>query len=455
MANQLSYSNIASISLFDSLPTVASTGPASLLATGNIYFVQSSNAAAKDDLQHGGTPANPFKTLNFALTQVFANNGDAIFCLPGHVETVSAAAGLNFGAGVCDGVQVFFEGNGADRAQINFATSTAAQVVVAANNVALWGPRFVNAIDALVSAVSITGSDCTIANAEFLDAPAIAATIQIQTSNAAKRLTINGYTYYESTTGTAKTEAIRIVGGDHHRLINLNISGSFSTANVNNVTTLTTVLVGDQWYLNNLSAAGLAFAVLTTSTFTLNNYVLQAAAGVAPITAGNIGALTANGAIGISGTSVASGSGAEASISKTVALPQTGNATLFTVAGGSIEILQILGLVTTVIGAVANVTKLTYVPTVGGSNTDITTGVDLNAAAAGDLYILQTSFATAASLNTAGVESIAQVAAEKLVYPLTVAPGLLRLTTAGSDGGTGRIQWSMRYRPLSPLATVV
>src|SRR5579863_9941068 len=302
------YSNITQESIFESLPTVASVGPGFLMASnGNAWFVNSSSASAKDTPGSGTSPQQPFKTLNFALQQSLTNGNDRFYLMPGHVETVTAAAGLNFAAGVADGAVVIFCGSGAERAQITLTTSTAAQVVIAANNVTLINPRIVSGIDAIVAAVSITGSDCTLMNVEFVDAPAIAATVQVLTSNAAKRLTINGYTYYESTTGTTKTEAFRIVGGDHHRLMNLNISGSFSTANVNNVTTLTTVLVGTQWYLNNLSAAGLAFAVLTTSTFTLDDYVLQAAVAVTPITAGNIGALTGNGVIGSSGVTAVGG----------------------------------------------------------------------------------------------------------------------------------------------------
>ena len=438
---------------FDSLPTISSTGPAGFMPTGQVFYVQSINVNAKDNaVTNGSTPLLPLKTLNYALSQVIPNNGDFIYCMPGHVETVAGAAGLNFAAGIADGVIVYFMGNGADRAMISMATATTAQVVIAANNVTVINPRFVAAIDAVAIAVSITGSDCTLMNVEYLDAAAIATTIQVATTNAAKRLTLNGYTYYESTTGTTKTEAIRIVGGDHHRLTNLNITGSFSTANINNVTTLTTVLVASQLYLNNLSAAGLALAVLTTTTGIIDDSIMLAAAGVAPVTAGNILALN-NAIQGSSGAAISVAANGDTSISKSVATAAISSKTLFTIAGGPIEVLEIVGLVTTVIGSVANATKLTWTPTVGGTATDITVGVDINAAAAGDLIVNATSFGTASVIVTTGITTVAQHTAAQLVQ-FQCAPGAITMANAGNSV-TGVILWCMRYRPLSPLCTVI
>lgn len=398
------------------------------LYIGNVYFVNSAAAGASTGTG-SGTISQPFKTLNAALAQCSANNGDVIFVQPGHVETVAGAAGLNFGAGICDGVTVYFLGNAADRAQINLVTSTAAQVVIAANNVTLVNPKFVAGIDAIVSAILVTGSDCTMKDVEFFDGTTIFTTIQVQTTAAANRLTIDGYTYYEGTAGTAKTEAIRLVGGDHHRVYRLNISGNFSTANVNNVTTATTRFLGQSWFLTNTNtadtaagaAAGLA-AFVSTSTF-LNPDSSQTTSGF------------------------------DYCISKTLALPQTGTATIFTVAGGPIAIVHLSGYITVVIGSVANATKLHFAPSLGGTATDICATVDVNAAAAGDLFVLATSLATAAVLVSTGITTAAQATAEQLTQYI-MAPGAIQVTTAGSDGGTGRIQWCLRYRPLSPNVLV-
>lgn len=394
------------------------------VATGNLYYVQSTSVNASDKPGNGLTPMVPFKTLNFALAQCSPNNGDRIYCLYGHVETVAGAAGLNFSAGVCDGVTVLFEGNEADRATINFVTSTAAQVVIAANNVTLIMPRFTCAIDALVTAVSVTGSDCKIYDARYYDGAALATTIQLATTNAAKRLTIVGWYYFEGTTGTAKTEAIRIVGGDHHRISQLNIVGTFSTSNFNNVTTATTVLFAQAWYLVNLSAAGVATSsFVSTSTF--------------------VGADSSNTALGASGEFVVQGG------IKT--LPASGTQTLFTNTG-PIFVTQIVGICTTVVQAQATTFK--FSAKVGAlTAVDVCATGDLTGFAAGGVISPITTFATAlvvASPNTLGVMDQSSAKATAFIMGGT---GIITCTTVATS--TGAFQYTLRYKPLSANSTVV
>src|SRR5229473_2146059 len=102
----------------------------------NVYFVNSTVATASDASDHGSSPQTPFKTINFALSRTLANNSDVIYVGPGHVETISAAAGWpNAAAGkTADGVTIYFQGGEADRAQVTFTTSTAAQLVIGASN---------------------------------------------------------------------------------------------------------------------------------------------------------------------------------------------------------------------------------------------------------------------------------------------------------------------------------
>src|SRR3954465_1858829 len=63
-------------------------------APNNVFFVQSTNGNAGDSSGKGQTPDAPFATIDYAVGQCSANQGDLILVLPGHAETVSAAAGL-------------------------------------------------------------------------------------------------------------------------------------------------------------------------------------------------------------------------------------------------------------------------------------------------------------------------------------------------------------------------
>lgn len=136
-------------------------------------------------------------------------------------------------------------------------------------------------------------------------------------------------------------------------------------------------------------------------------------------------------------------------ITASIALPQTGNKTIFTVAGGPIYVLMIVGRVNTVIGSVANATKLQVVPTnVPTTAVDICATADLNAAAVGTLYIPNTSFATAASISV--TSGVGPIAAATLLTSFYMNSGVIRINTAGSDGGTGRMSFHILYRSFGP-----
>lgn len=147
---------------------------------------------------------------------------------------------------------------------------------------------------------------------------------------------------------------------------------------------------------------------------------------------------------GIAGPGIVGGS-----ITASIALPQTGNKTIFTVAGGPIYVLQIIGRVNTAIGAVANATKLQVVPTNPPTTAvDICATADLNAAIVGTLYIPITSFATAASITV--TTGVGPVAAATLFTSFYMNSGVIRINCAGSDGGAGRMSFHMLYRSYGP-----
>ena len=239
----------------------------------NVYFVNSSMSTASDaKISNGLSPLRPYKSINFAVAQCLANNNDVIFVGPGHVETVAAAAGLAFGVA---GVTVIGMGNATDKATVNL-TATASTVTVTAANVTLVNLLFTTGIDAVATAITPTAADFTMQDCEFRDAPSKATTIQIITTAACSRFRLINYKYVTSTTGTAKTEAVRIVGGADHELINVRIRGAFSTAVINNVTTLCSNVMVVNCNLNNVSAV-VAVAQLTTSSLNFLGTMLGSA----------------------------------------------------------------------------------------------------------------------------------------------------------------------------------
>jgi hypothetical protein len=129
-------------------------------------------------------------------------------------------------------------------------------------------------------------------------------------------------------------------------------------------------------------------------------------------------------------------------------LPQTSTKTIFTITGGPIMADLILGWVTTVIPAVANNTKLSFVDAITSTSTDLCLVSNISALAVGATYILVTSFGTAAAITSPGTVGVKDLSAVSRLSTL-FTPGQVVLNCAGSDGGTGQIQWFMRYSALS------
>ena len=122
-------------------------------------------------------------------------------------------------------------------------------------------------------------------------------------------------------------------------------------------------------------------------------------------------------------------------------------ANLFTIAGGMVKVLNIVGYITTACQASANATKLVMTPT-GGTATDICATLDLNAAGQYGLLAITGTFANAMALTaTAGIKADVQAT------PFLTSPGVISMNCAAST--TGVIAWYIEYIPLDTDATIV
>lgn len=121
-----------------------SNSPAAFLArlgiysTGNIFYVDSGATGAADSVSNSGTDlSSPLATIDYAIGKCAANNGDVIIVMPGHAETVSGAAGINFDVA---GVTCIGLGEGAARPTI---TMSAVASTIAFNAASCWMRNFV------------------------------------------------------------------------------------------------------------------------------------------------------------------------------------------------------------------------------------------------------------------------------------------------------------------------
>jgi len=132
------------------------------------------------------------------------------------------------------------------------------------------------------------------------------------------------------------------------------------------------------------------------------------------------------------------------------AIPQTGASALFTVSGGLVIVTSIVGEVTTAVGNVANATKLVANPTTGTTN-DLCGTLDIDNSEIGALFGI-TGLKTDAMVGAVdpGVSGSTVIPYQRPA----VAPGTIDIDCAGSDGGGGRVQWTLTYIPLESGSTV-
>jgi hypothetical protein len=124
------------------------------------------------------------------------------------------------------------------------------------------------------------------------------------------------------------------------------------------------------------------------------------------------------------------------------------SADLFTIAGGPVRILSIVGQITTVIETKTINTKLTHTAS-GGAAVDLCATADITAAAARKALTITGIKANALQISTdAGIVTLAN----QVGMPIVLTAGTIAVSASAT--GTGAISWYVEYEPLVPGATV-
>jgi len=214
--------------------------------TGDIWWVDSTNASASDTAGYGGNPDAPFATWAYAQGTAAAA-GDTIFLMPGHAETigVTAAAALTFALA---GIRNVGLGGQTLKPQIlidgfadTYVSVTAADVTF--ENIAFSSGHADVAQGFLVAAAGVEFRGCQFlentASENFL--------VSIQTTAAADDLVIDNCMFYGV---TQATECIELVGAnDRVQITNNLISGLYS---VSAISASTTACLGIQIHNNRI-----------------------------------------------------------------------------------------------------------------------------------------------------------------------------------------------------------
>lgn len=254
-----------------------------LPTTGDVYYVNS--VTGTDSTGYGRSPDNPYASIAFAVANCTASNGDVVYVMPLHVETVIAAAGVTFTKA---GVSVRGMGTGRSRPVVNYTTAIAASFDIGSANCSVDNIVFTPiGFDAITAAVNISAAGVSITNCEFELANATnQAVLGILTTAAANRLLIQNC-WFHGTVDAGTTAAITIVGGTDIRILDSNFIGAYTLGigAINQITTTTVNCLVGRNTINNLTASSTKAMVFTaSSTGQIFGNGLQVLSGTAPIT---------------------------------------------------------------------------------------------------------------------------------------------------------------------------
>lgn len=131
---------------------------------GNIFFVDSGSGV--DGTSYGRSPDTPFATIDYAVGQCTADQGDVIYVMPGHAEVVTAAGGLDLDVA---GISIIGLGNGSLQPTVTLTTAATADVDVDAANILIENIHFRSGIDDINHCIDVNAINCTIRGCKFTE----------------------------------------------------------------------------------------------------------------------------------------------------------------------------------------------------------------------------------------------------------------------------------------------
>jgi hypothetical protein len=146
-------------------------------------------------------------------------------------------------------------------------------------------------VDAVTAMINISAADCTIRNCEIEHAATGGqAILGILTTSDANRLTIEN-NWFHGSADAGTVAAMRIVGGDNHRILNNLCIGDYTTSlgMIDNVTTASRnmMVIGNSVF-NRTASSAVCFTFVATSDGMVSRNNMQVLTGTGPIVGANM-----------------------------------------------------------------------------------------------------------------------------------------------------------------------
>ncbi len=252
---------------------------------GDIWFVGSAVTGATDATGYGMNPDTPFATLDYAVGQCTSGAGDVIYVLPGHIETVTAAGGLDLDV---IGITIRGIGEGALRPYVNLTTAIGADVDIDAASITVENIEFRAGFEDITAAIDVNATDCTFRRCRFIgdttnDHNAL---IWIQDAAAAASDRITVEDCYCRDLDTANTNFINLAGTGREHVIRRNVLiGDWGTWAIGGAGACLYLLVADNQVYNLAAVADVGINIASATGICVNNWASTGNASAAQITA--------------------------------------------------------------------------------------------------------------------------------------------------------------------------
>jgi hypothetical protein len=247
--------------------------------TCNYWFVSSTTGSNGNS---GKSVKQAFATIAQAHTAATASKGDVVVIMPGHVETVSGAAYATLSKA---GISYVGLGTGRNRPTLTWSATNSQIIVSGANS------SFVNivcdfaGIDAVVAAVSVTATDVSFLNCEFITNKAAAgAVLGLVTAATATRFTVDGCRFLGPAvnSGTTTTAQIKHEVGIDYVIKNSYFTGKMTQAILNATAVLGGLIDNNRFVV---ATGTVAITMHASSTPFISNNRINVPSGTAPIVA--------------------------------------------------------------------------------------------------------------------------------------------------------------------------
>jgi hypothetical protein len=256
--------------------------PVEIPHPGKVFWVN--NSTVLPDLGLGGSDGNPgtylkpFSTIDYAIGKCKANRGDVIYVMPGHVETIGAAAAVDLDVA---GVSVIGLGRGSKQPRLDYTADTGT-IEVNADNVSIVNMNFHANVPAVAIGLSILtlATDCLVKGCTF-DVETTTTDeflISINVGVGCDRLIVEDCNMDMGLGGAAA--GVKLVGATAGVSIRRNrMVGDYSLAIISGITTLSTeVYIEDNLLLQggtgNLNAVAVIVLLTGTTGVIRGNYIV-------------------------------------------------------------------------------------------------------------------------------------------------------------------------------------